>query len=54
MAAAQLCRTVPGVVIVGTAAASRHEILKEVGFDHVIDYTTHDYVAEIKKLYPEG
>jgi len=53
-AATQLCRTIPGVVVIGTASVSKHEAIKENGVDHAIDYTSQDYVAEIKKLFPEG
>ena len=53
-AATQLCRTVPGVVIIGTASASKHEAIKQNGVDHAIDYTSQDYVAEVRKLFPEG
>src|SRR5713101_3405014 len=38
LAALQLCRTVPGVVVFGTASAAKHAFLREQGFDHCIDY----------------
>jgi NADPH:quinone reductase-like Zn-dependent oxidoreductase len=50
LAALQLCRTVPGVVVFGTASAAKHGFLREQGFDHCIDYRTADYVAEIRRL----
>jgi NADPH:quinone reductase-like Zn-dependent oxidoreductase len=49
-AATQLCRTVPGVTIYGTASASKHEGLRAAGVHHPIDYRTQDYVAEVMRL----
>ncbi|XP_040851751.1 synaptic vesicle membrane protein VAT-1 homolog [Ochotona curzoniae] len=54
MAALQLCRTVENVTVFGTASASKHEVLKENGVTHAIDYHTTDYVEEIKKISPKG
>lgn len=54
MAALQLCRTVENVTVFGTASASKHEVLKENGVTHAIDYHTTDYVDEIKKISPKG
>ncbi|VFV22007.1 synaptic vesicle membrane protein vat-1 [Lynx pardinus] len=54
MAAVQLCRTVENVTVFGTASASKHEVLKENGVTHPIDYHTTDYVDEIKKVSPKG
>lgn len=54
IAALQLCRTVENVTVFGTASASKHEILKENGITHPIDYHTTDYVDEIKKISPKG
>ncbi|XP_042528192.1 synaptic vesicle membrane protein VAT-1 homolog [Dipodomys spectabilis] len=54
MAAGQLCRTVENVTVFGTASASKHEMLKENGVTHPIDYHTTDYVDEIKKISPKG
>ncbi|KAM9209848.1 synaptic vesicle membrane protein VAT-1 homolog [Dugong dugon] len=54
MAALQLCRTVENVTVFGTASASKHEVLKENGVTHPIDYRTSDYVDEIKKVSPKG
>ncbi|MBS2030337.1 MAG: zinc-binding dehydrogenase [Deltaproteobacteria bacterium] len=50
LAALQLCRTVPGVVTFGTASASKHEVIKQHGCDHPIDYRSVDYAAEVRKL----
>ena len=38
LAALQLCRTVPGVTVFGTASSSKHAFLRQQGFDHCIDY----------------
>ncbi|KAK2177518.1 hypothetical protein NP493_594g02044 [Ridgeia piscesae] len=54
VAATQLCRTVPDVVIFGTASAQKHDAIKENGVDHPIDYRTQDYVEQVKKISPEG
>ena len=54
MAAVQLCHTVENVMVFGTASASKHEVLKESGVTHPIDYHTTDYVEEIKKISPKG
>lgn len=53
-AAIQLVKTIPDVIIFGTASVSKHETIKEWGVDHPIDYTTSDYVEQIKKISPEG
>jgi NADPH:quinone reductase-like Zn-dependent oxidoreductase len=50
LAALQLCRTVPDVVLFGTASASKHDILREHGCQHSIDYRNRDYVEEVKRL----
>jgi NADPH:quinone reductase-like Zn-dependent oxidoreductase len=50
IAALQLCRTVPGVTVYGTASAAKHEVLREEGCRHPIDYRTRDYDAEVRKL----
>lgn len=54
IAALQLCRTVENVTVFGTASASKHEILKENGVTHPIDYHTTDYVEAVKKISPKG
>jgi len=50
VAAIQLCRTVADVEIFGTASASKHEFLRELGCDHPIDYRNLDYAAEVLRL----
>jgi len=46
----QLCRTVPGVVVFGTASASKHDVIRSEGCTHPIDYHTIDYGAEVRRL----
>src|SRR5512137_931710 len=50
IAAVQLARTVPGVTILGTASAAKHDVLREEGCHHAIDYRTADYAAEVRRL----
>jgi len=46
----QLCRTVPGLEVFGTASAAKHERLRAEGCAHPIDYRTADYAAEVRRL----
>lgn len=50
IAALQLCRTVPRVVTFGTASGSKHDVIREQGCDHPIDYHRVDYVEEIRRI----
>ena len=50
MAVLQLCRTVDGLVVFGTASAAKHGALRAEGCTHPIDYHTADYAAEIRRL----
>ena len=50
IAALQLCRTVPGVTVYGTASAGKHEVIRAEGCDHPIDYRNRDYEAEVRRL----
>uniref|UniRef100_S4RAI4 Vesicle amine transport 1 n=1 Tax=Petromyzon marinus TaxID=7757 RepID=S4RAI4_PETMA len=54
IAATQLCKTVPNVTLFGTASASKHDIIREQGVTHPIDYRSLDYVAEVRKISPKG
>jgi NADPH:quinone reductase-like Zn-dependent oxidoreductase len=49
MAAIQLCR-IAGAEVIGTASASKHAQLREMGVRHAIDYRTQDFEAEVKRL----
>jgi len=48
-AALQICKW-RGVEVFGTASASKHARLKELGVDHCIDYHRQDFEAEVKRL----
>ena len=41
-------------MLFGKDSDSKHEVLKENGVTHPIDYHTTDYVEEIKKISPKG
>jgi NADPH:quinone reductase-like Zn-dependent oxidoreductase len=46
----QLCRTVAGVTTFGTASASKHQVLRDNGCAHPIDYHAVDYASEVRRL----
>jgi NADPH:quinone reductase-like Zn-dependent oxidoreductase len=46
----QLCRTVPGLEVFGTASAPKHARLRAEGCTHPIDYRSTDYAAEVRRL----
>ncbi len=50
IAAIQLCKTIPGVEIFGTASAGKHDFLRELGCHHPIDYRTTDWAEEIRRI----
>lgn len=50
IAVLQLCRTVEGVETFGTASASKHDVLRENGCVHPIDYHAVDYADEVRRL----
>ncbi len=50
LAVIELCKQVEGVTIIGTASASKHELLRKNGVQHPIDYRTQDYVEEVKRI----
>ena len=50
LAALQVCCTVPGVTVFGTASSSKHAFLRQQGFDHCIDYRSTDYAREVKRI----
>jgi NADPH:quinone reductase-like Zn-dependent oxidoreductase len=49
LAAIDLCQ-IYGAEVIGTASASKHEMLRERGVLHPIDYNTQDYETEVKRL----
>ncbi|HSU15298.1 medium chain dehydrogenase/reductase family protein [Longimicrobium sp.] len=48
-AALQICRW-KGAEVIGTASASKHARLREMGVAHCIDYRTQDFLAETKRV----
>ncbi|UJR33283.1 hypothetical protein I4U23_020736 [Adineta vaga] len=54
IAAIQICKTVENVTVFGTASASKHATIKDIGCTYPIDYRTQDYVSEIRKIAPKG
>lgn len=50
----QLLRMVPGVVVFGTASASKHDVLRQEGCAHPIDYRTRDYAADVRAVLGGG
>ena len=48
-ASVQICRHF-GAEIIGTASASKHERLRNMGVAHCIDYRTQDFEAEVQRL----
>ncbi len=50
IAALQLCRTVPDVVVFGTASASKHDAIRAEGCTHPIDYRAADWAEEVRRL----
>ena len=52
-AAVQICRW-RGAEVIGTASASKHGRLRELGVAHCVDYTAQDFEAEVKRLTGGG
>jgi len=50
LAAIELCKQVENVTIIGTASASKHELLRQAGVQHPIDYRTQDYFGEVQRI----
>ncbi len=48
-AALQMCRW-RGAKVIGTASASKHARLRELGVDHCIDYRTQNFETEVMRL----
>jgi synaptic vesicle membrane protein VAT-1 len=46
----QYCQIIGGVRVLGTASASKHDILRQNGCTEAIDYRTKDYVEEVRRL----
>jgi NADPH:quinone reductase-like Zn-dependent oxidoreductase len=50
LAALQLCRTVPGVKVFGTASVGKHDFLRSRGLDHPLDSRRVDYPQVVRSL----
>lgn len=50
IAAVQLCKTIEGVVTIGTSTGWKHDVLREDGCTHCIDYRRVDYAPEVRRL----
>ena len=48
-AALQICRRI-GAEVIGTASATKHARLREMGLSHAIDYRTQDFEVEVKRI----
>ena len=46
----QLCKTIEGVEVFGTASEPKHAHLRAQGCAHPIDYRTRDYEAEVRRI----
>jgi NADPH:quinone reductase-like Zn-dependent oxidoreductase len=46
----QVCQIIGGVRVIGTASASKHEMLRRNGCAEAIDYRSRDYAEEVRKL----
>ena len=49
IAAIQLAKHI-GASVIGTASKGKHEFLKELGVDHLIDYTREDFEKRVKEI----
>lgn len=53
-AATQIARSVENVTIFGTASPAKHDLIKENGVTHAIDYQKDDFVEEVLRVAPNG
>jgi synaptic vesicle membrane protein VAT-1 len=49
IAATQLAKHI-GATVIGTASAGKHEMLRTLGVDHLIDYTTEDFETRVREI----
>jgi NADPH:quinone reductase-like Zn-dependent oxidoreductase len=49
ISAAQIAKRI-GAEVFGTASVSKHDTIREHGVDHAIDYRSHDFAEEIRRL----
>ncbi|HMP89944.1 MAG TPA: NADP-dependent oxidoreductase [Kiritimatiellia bacterium] len=43
-----------GAYVIATASAKNHDYVGSLGADEIIDYTTMDFVAAVRKTHPDG
>jgi NADPH2:quinone reductase len=43
-----------GATVITTASPANHDYVRALGADHVIDYAAADFVAETRRLFPDG
>ncbi|GAB6027638.1 Synaptic vesicle membrane protein VAT-1 [Chamberlinius hualienensis] len=49
----KLAKLIPGVIVMGTASAEKHEKLRQIGVDHLFTPNSY-YVDQVLKLFPQG
>ena len=49
IAATQLAKNI-GATVIGTASRSKHDFLRSIGVDHLIDYTTEDFEGRVRDI----
>jgi NADPH:quinone reductase-like Zn-dependent oxidoreductase len=49
ISATQIAKRI-GAEVFGTASASKHDAIREQGVDHAIDYRSHDFAAEVRRI----
>ncbi|XP_032220198.1 synaptic vesicle membrane protein VAT-1 homolog isoform X2 [Nematostella vectensis] len=53
-AVTQICKSVEGVTVFGTASENKHEAIQAQGVTHPIDYRKEDYVKKVREISPDG
>ncbi|XP_015931184.1 synaptic vesicle membrane protein VAT-1 homolog isoform X2 [Parasteatoda tepidariorum] len=53
-AATQIAKSIENVQIFGTASSGKHDVIKENGVNHAIDYRTCDFMSEVLRISPSG
>jgi NADPH:quinone reductase-like Zn-dependent oxidoreductase len=53
IASTQVARAAGAGTIYGTASASKHEVIRGLGIDHPIDYSTQDFRKEVRRIAGE-
>ena len=53
IAATQIAKLEGAGEIYGTASPGKHDVIKEIGVDHAIDYTSQDFAKEVRRISAE-